>query len=145
MATLNLGNDFILNDDNDIVIGSNGDWLTTFDYESANPQETQFYNYINIREAYFRRLNTLKGADIFNYDYGLNVSDLVSKNFDEVIEILPERIRAELEKDDRTKSVDLINFSIGNDNTLVVNIFVTVIGQNETSSFIFPLSLIELE
>jgi len=139
----NLGNDILITsnevESGDWVIASNGDFLTTLNYE-LQQNNIQFDGQITLLEDVYRRIFAEKGSYIFSTDFGANISEYLSNPIDENIFLLKETLEREISKEDRIASVK-IDIEIYDYRTINILINIRPIGEDKFSSFIFPYSL----
>ena len=139
----NLGNDIIVTsneiESGDWIIGSNGDFLTTLDYEQQQ-DNIQFDGQICLMEDIYRRIFAEKGSYIFSIDFGANISEYLSNPIDENLFLLEEILQTEILKDDRVASVKA-KLEINNYRTVNIIMSIRPIGSDRFSNFIFPYNL----
>src|SRR5882724_10925385 len=123
----NIGIDLMLSasDDGvgDLVIGDNGDFLTTEDYEAKlNPSLVKFEGFVCLHETIYRVLQANKGDWIRDQDFGANITEHVSAPVNSKLFLLEQKIETELLKDDRIKSVDNVKMSFVDQKTVKIEI-----------------------
>ncbi len=85
-----------------------------------------------IKQAIFLRLSIGKNENlIYSYDYGIEISDLISEEETYIIAELQRRITEELTKDDRIIGVDNFAFESSKGNITAYFTVNTVLGEIE--------------
>lgn len=140
-----LGNDLmtIVDEDNevDLIIGDNGDFFTTLDFEQKIPENIPYEGYICLYECIYRTLQTSKGTWFYDLFFGVNIDDYISQTIDDNLFLIKEDIEKALKSDDRIKEITKLNAFVSDSNTLTIEISFIPIGQNESSEFVFPYNL----
>lgn len=140
-----LGNDLMTSTDEDneidLIIGDNGDFFTTLDFEQKIPDDILYEGYICLYESIFRTLQTSKGNFFYDLFFGVNIDDYISQTIDDNLFLIKEDIEKALKADDRIKEITKLNAFVSDSNTLTIEISFIPIGQNESSSFVFPYNL----
>lgn len=132
----NLGNDLMLND-YDIVIGANGDYLTTLDYEKTLTN-LRYEGYICVRETIARIIEySMYELDMFERA-GVGANKYISSNVNNIYNTLIDKIKEELIKDDRIRSVDNVEVTQVTLNIVTITVNLVVINSDELSEFVFP-------
>lgn len=139
----NFGNDLILDQYGDLIIGDNGDFATTEDLEKKIPEEDlPFPGYISIRESLYNVLLSEKGDWQFDISTGANVPYYISQPMNKKFDDLKNSIRNEILKDDRIESVPDVSITKFPEQSLAeISITIKPVGQEKTSNFVFPYIL----
>lgn len=138
----NFGIDLFVQD-KDIMIGINGDYLTTQDVEQVI-NELPFEGYVALRETIAKVLYPEQGTfSPFNYTDGAGAVDLISStsDFEDKFTNFKNRVVSQLSKDDRVESVEEIDYNIYSESDKnIITIIVKVIPNNlqKVSTFVFP-------
>lgn len=143
----NFGVDLFVQDD-DLLIGANGDFFCTDDMEYLLNQDEKtvvpFVGYISLRESIGAVLAPSVGEySQYEQETGAGASLVVSttSDFQKQFGFFQERAVAQLLKDGRIRSVESINYEII-DNS-VVNIYVSIITTEleQPQDFVFPFAI----
>jgi hypothetical protein len=138
----NLGNDLLLDASGDLIFGSNGDLFTTDDADVFLGDALPFRGYTNLNETMYKIIQAVQGSYPFDIYFGASVPLYISKTVTaQMISQIRTQIGDALVKDDRIKSVDQIDITFKAPKTLIISIFVTAIGQQQSSQFVFPYQL----
>ncbi len=138
----NLGNDLMLDENNDFIFGLNGDFYTTED-EEAFMDDLPFEGYVALRQFVSICLDTVLGTlNPYDIDFGIGARLLVSRNIAEVFPEFVERVQEQLLKDDRIQSVIKCDYEIADTNMINVFVSILAVGQNVSSNFVFPYQIV---
>lgn len=143
----NFGVDLFVQDE-DLIIGANGDFFCTDDMEYLLNQDVKtivpFVGYINLRESIGAVLAPAIGEySQYDQETGAGASLVVSttSDFQKQFGFFQERAITQLLKDSRIKSVESINYEIINNS--VVNIYLSIIitELEQPQDFVFPFAI----
>lgn len=142
MSSSDYGNDLVLFDD-DLVLGANGDFFTSSDYEANNPTQTRFDGYYNIIFSAFNRLNTIRGEIPFHPEYGSSLALLVSRPNNKITaDLIKQEFTDGLKSDPRIREVKRVDVEHSG-NQMSVKAELVLSGKSESSIFVFPNFFIE--
>jgi hypothetical protein len=136
----NTGVDFILSEDNDLIIGTNGDYLDTDIFEKANNYDVNYYEgYIIIRQFIALCIETILGRyNPFDHNFGASAKTLISTTKQNAFDDFTSHLTDQLLLDDRIFAVNSINYNNVSDNEWQIFVSVNSIASNSSSSFVFP-------
>jgi phage baseplate assembly protein W len=136
------GNDLLLKD-GDFLTTNSGDLYTARDYESNIADESKFEGYYNVFFALTNRLTTVKGDDVFDFEYGSDIfSILSSPNSPSLRQRATEIVTESLIEDDRVKSVQSVAVE-QKGNVISIKAIVMLKGLDTVSELVFPNFVIE--
>ena len=127
MAT-DLGNDWLLDEEGDLIIGLNGDYMTTEDkekFDPTNPYKGYQTMLITLARMAYYTAGEYSPFDIF---FGAGGTDLISQPLSKRFPEYKERLTEMILKDKRFQSVVDISYEMVTVN--VYRIFVKVIVKN---------------
>jgi len=136
------GTDFILDDDNDIVLTANDDVMTTIDYENQKRISgvvVPFVGYFSVQRA----LHNLLTTDISEYPmdpvFGSELMQMLSQSITpQFLTNVRMVVSEELLKDDRVQTVESVVASIIGGNMVMISARVKLIGDDRVSELTFP-------
>lgn len=136
----NTGNDFLLTEENDLIIGTNGDIMTTDLYEKLEGYDLTFYEgYIAIRQFIAICFETTIGQyNLFDWNFGASSDLMISSTKINRFEEFTENFKEQLLRDDRIVSVDNVSYEQTGDNSWSIFVSITSINANRSSEFVFP-------
>ena len=136
----NTGIDLLLSDENDLIIGTNGDYLDTDIFEKSNGYDTNYYEgYIIIRQFIALCIKTTLGSyNPFDHTFGASSKKLISTTKQNAFDEFTSHLTQQLLNDDRIFAVNSINYNPISDNEWQIFVSVNSISSDSISEFVFP-------
>lgn len=129
MANAQLGVDLKLNEDNDLVFGSNDDFVTV----SGNN---------NLSQAIINRLRTGIGELRLHSLYGSRTKILLGeKNINSALALVRQATREALNQEPRISQINSIIAQFKDNSTINLSVTVTPIGEETTLNIVYPFFL----
>lgn len=133
----------ILLSNGDFVAKSDGDILSTFDYERMNLDTSKFDGYYGMIVSLTNRLMTQKGDNVFHPEYGSNLPTILSNpNSPNLKSQIENEVSSTLLQDERISRVDKVVVE-QIDNKINISVNVILEGSDKISQFIFPQFFIQ--
>ena len=132
---MNLGNDFVLSDDGDLMLNATGDYMITTDIEQANPNNP-YDGYESILITLARIVYYCSGEySVVDILFGAGGQDLISSNIDKTFNEFADRCRERILEDDRFKSVEEVSYSKIANGVYKILVRVLVVGSSASTSY----------
>ena len=137
---INTGIDLILSDENDLIIGTNGDYLDTDTFEKSNGYDVSYYEgYIIIRQFIALCIETTLGRyNPFDHEFGASSKQLISTTKQNAFDEFTSHLTDQLLKDDRIFAINSINYNNTSDNEWQIFVSINSISSDSISEFVFP-------
>lgn len=132
------GIDFILSEDGDLIFKSNGDVMTTADYENQKG-DAKFVGYYNVVRSILNRLISNRYDYPFDPGFGEGIEQYLSQPITpEFANNMSTLVSESLSKDDRISKVISVTTEIIAREIVIIRAQVKLTGDDTVSDLIFP-------
>lgn len=133
----NLGDDIMLDYDNDIAFNQYGDIMFTSDVENGD-FTIPFVGYIATREWLHDLIVTVIGSSTFDSNFGSNINYYLGRPFEIIKRVVSEELPSQILKDKRFRRVIEASTRVIADDRINIVLRVETVNNQQAQEFVFP-------